>query len=101
MASGVEDIKVIVAVAYNEEVIILDLPLRIADMVDNGLFLEDNACFTNTNIIPRKVGVYELICKHHWDNGCSLFECTEGDIEVKILKVNELYVSKTDLNIAI
>lgn len=97
MASGVEDTKVIVAVAYNGEVIILDLPLRIANMLDNELFLDDNSCFTNTDIVLGKVGVYELICKHHWDDGCSLLERTDGDIKVEILKVNELYVSKTDL----
>lgn len=98
MSSGVLDIKVIIAVGYNGDTTILDLPLRMADIIDN---LYGNSCFTNAHIIPRKVGVYELICKYHWDNGYNLVERTDGGIEVEILKVNDLYISSIDCNIAI
>ena len=101
MANGVEKLRVIVAVTYNDQVIILDVPVSIVDMVDNGCFLDDNFCFTNTDVIPKKVGVYELICEHLWDDGCSLGERTDGDTVINIVKVNDLYVPEIDCNIAI
>lgn len=92
MSSGIEKVKVIIAVDSDDIPIILDIPLEDFDktLLDSN-YIEDEP-FTNLSIIPRKVGLYELECDLYWDDGCNaFFERTDGDYEFRIISAKELY----------
>jgi hypothetical protein len=91
MASGVKKVKVFIAVTHNEVPIILDIPCNDFDITMlSDIFLEDEP-FINTEIIPKRVGMYELECEMYWDDGDNaFFERADGDFTFKIVSVKGL-----------
>lgn len=92
MAKTNKIVKVIVAMTHNDEPIILDNNNDFDITVLDSIFLLDEP-FTNSEIIPKKVGLYELECEMWHDDGSPFigFENVESDLSFNILKVKELY----------